>query len=91
MSNFQKIRAEQITENVFKMIGREWMLLTAVAGNTGAVYFKEARLVFECKKIYAEDITPAKFIEKELINSYPDKDYHRMYIGEIIECLQKSK
>lgn len=49
----------------------------------GTVAFKEAELVFVCKKIYTEDFNPANFLEQEIENSYPEKDYHRVYTGEI--------
>ena len=61
--------------------------LTAVESSGGSVYFNEARLVIECRKIYYQDIDPEKFIDKSLDKkNYPNKDYHRMFIGEIINC-----
>ncbi len=45
--------------------------------------FEEARLVIECKKLYFDDLKPASFLDPEIEDSYPDKDYHRMYVGEI--------
>ena len=48
------------------------------------VCIEEARMVFECRKIYYHDIDPAHFIEPSLDHDYPGKDYHRMYTGEII-------
>lgn len=57
--------------------------LTPVAGDNGTVYFNEARLVIECKKLYFQDIDPKNFIDIALDKNYPLKDYHRMYIGEI--------
>lgn len=32
MNNFQEIKVDQLTENPFKMIGKEWMLVTASDG-----------------------------------------------------------
>jgi flavin reductase (DIM6/NTAB) family NADH-FMN oxidoreductase RutF len=63
--------------------------LTPVVGKTGAVYFSEARLVLECKKTYFADLDPTHFLEPEIEEEYPKKDYHRMYIGEIAHCLTK--
>ncbi|MCI4624808.1 MAG: flavin reductase family protein [Candidatus Magnetoovum sp. WYHC-5] len=57
--------------------------------NKDAIYFEEARLVFVCKKIYFQDITPNNFLLPEIDDNYPQKDYHRMYLGEIVQCLQK--
>ena len=53
---------------------------------SGSVYFGEARLVIECKKIYFADIDPANFLDAGIKSNYPKNDYHRMYIGEIAGC-----
>jgi len=63
--------------------------LTPVKGETGAVHFNEARLVLECKKIYFQDIDPKHFLQNDIAGNYPQKDYHRMYAGEIVSCLVK--
>ena len=65
--------------------------LTAKKGREGVVYFSQARLVMVCKKIYFQQITPANFLDPKIEENYPDKDYHRMYVGEVMECLQKAK
>ncbi|NLB33792.1 MAG: flavin reductase family protein, partial [Tissierellia bacterium] len=45
-------------------------------------YFEEASMVIICKKLYAQELKPECFIEKEVdSNTYPDKDYHTMYIS----------
>ena len=59
------------------------------AEGAGSLYFKEARLVIESRKIYYQDIKPEFFIDKEIEKNYPKKDYHRMYIGHILKCLKK--
>jgi len=51
---------------------------------SGSIYFTEARLVIECRKIYYQDLEPANFLDPEIAANYPEKDYHRMYAGEII-------
>ncbi len=53
----------------------------------GFVYFSEARLVLACRKIYVQDIDPSRFLDPKIDDMYPQKDYHRMYIGEIVKCL----
>lgn len=53
----------------------------------GSVYFSEARLVIECRKIYTHDIDPNYFIDPSIDANYPKKDYHRMFIGEITTCM----
>ena len=54
-----------------------------------AIYFEQARLVIECRKVYTFDIDPARFVDQGIDKLYPEKDYHRAYIGEIIRCLAK--
>ncbi len=53
----------------------------------GFIYFNEARLVLQCRKIYFQDISPERFLDREINDMYPEKDYHRMYVGEIEKCL----
>ena len=50
----------------------------------GTVTFEQSRLVMVCKKIYHEDIDPENFLDPDIHSHYPAKDYHRMYIGEIL-------
>ena len=57
------------------------------AKDGGFVYFEEARLVLACRKLYAQDIDPEQFLDPKIEDMYPQKDYHRMYIGEIVKCL----
>lgn len=48
--------------------------------------YKEASLTFVCKKIYQQTLKEECFQEEELISrNYPLKDFHDMYIGEIIK------
>jgi flavin reductase (DIM6/NTAB) family NADH-FMN oxidoreductase RutF len=46
--------------------------------------FAEAELVIECRKSYWDDFDPDHFLDNSIEKSYPMKDYHRMYIGEIL-------
>jgi flavin reductase (DIM6/NTAB) family NADH-FMN oxidoreductase RutF len=55
----------------------------------GLVYFGEARLVLSCRKLYYQDIGPERFLDPQIATLYPKKDYHRMYVGEIVTCLTK--
>jgi flavin reductase (DIM6/NTAB) family NADH-FMN oxidoreductase RutF len=65
--------------------------LTPVAGTGGAVYFAQARLVLECRKLYAQDLAPDCFVDPTIgPRNYPQRDYHRMYVGEIVRCLARS-
>ena len=55
----------------------------------GAPYFEEASLVLVCRKRFAQDMDPANIPEDVKTSVYPTQDYHTMYIGEIVEVLQK--
>ena len=170
MSDFKPIKAEEISENLIKMIGSDWMLITAgtrekfntmtaswgyagfmwnrpsaicfvrperytygfmeraddytlsffsedyrdalklcgsksgkhidkpkEAGLTpkflpnGTVSFEEASLILECRKVYADNLKPENFFAQHIIdNVYNNDGYHRMYIGEITQILQKA-
>ena len=63
---------------------------TVAAGAGNAPYFEEAELVLVCRKLYCQDIDPDCFLDKNLDGEiYPEKDYHRMFIGEIVEAWKK--
>ncbi len=53
----------------------------------GVPYFEEARMVMLAGKLYFQDINPNNFILPEIDKNYPEKDYHRMYIGGIKKVL----
>ena len=62
---------------------------TLAYGEGDAPYFQEAKLVFVCKKVYFDDMDPAHFVDDSIDGAqYAAKDYHRMYIGEIVEVLE---
>ena len=62
--------------------------LTAVPTERGNVYFKEARLVLECRKIYQDDLKKGNFLVPEIARkNYPKNDFHRFYMGEIVSPL----
>ncbi len=63
--------------------------LTALQTPNGVIGFREAKLLLECRKIYFNDIDPAFFQVFEVEKLYPAKDYHRFYIGEIIQAWKK--
>ncbi|HUX22774.1 MAG TPA: flavin reductase [Spirochaetia bacterium] len=63
--------------------------LTPLHDPLGAVYFAEAELVLVSRKIYFQDLTPANFLDAAIAGNYPEEDYHRMYVGEIIRSLRK--
>lgn len=51
-------------------------------------YFKEAKMVYVCKKIYHAPLVADGFTNQELIDfNYPNRDFHEMYIGKIVKIL----
>ena len=55
-----------------------------------AVSFEQARLVFLCKKMYTHDFDPKMFLDPKIdTEMYPTKDYHRVFIGEVEQCLRR--
>ncbi len=56
---------------------------------SSAPYFEESKLVLICKKLYAQFIDQKCMIDPKLELNYKEKDYHKMYVGEIIECMVK--
>jgi len=63
--------------------------LSPMKTESGNIYFKEARQVIECRKIYYQDLQPGSFLDPVIESNYPKKDYHRMYIGRIEKILIK--
>lgn len=59
--------------------------LTPVFSND-TVYFEECEMVFICKKIYKTEFDPNRFLAPEIQKLYPLRDYHNVYIGEIIKA-----
>ncbi len=59
---------------------------TVKTAQCGAPYFEEAELVLACRKLYYSDINPDNFFDPGIERNYSKKDYHRMYIGEIVEA-----
>lgn len=52
--------------------------------------FAEGAQVLVCKKLYHDTIKPENFYGSEEDEKwYPDKDYHTMYIAEIIAAYEK--
>jgi flavin reductase (DIM6/NTAB) family NADH-FMN oxidoreductase RutF len=59
--------------------------LTPVASSAvAAPSFAEAELVLECRKMYWQDMEPANFADPAIGKNYPQRDYHRIYFGEIV-------
>lgn len=61
-----------------------------VEHENGVPYFKESKMVFICKKIYAQKMEKSAFMEEEPFNkNYTNGDLHTMYIAEIEKILTK--
>lgn len=55
-----------------------------------APYFEEAKEVLICRKLFAQELDPESFIDKQIDHTcYPQKDYHILYVGEIEKVLVK--
>ncbi len=65
----------------------------AIAGLTPefseeTTWFKEAKLVLVCRKLYRAPIVEEGFIDKKVLDdAYPKRDFHDMYVGEIVKVL----
>lgn len=56
----------------------------------GSISFEESETVIVCKKLFYQDIDPDGFVDKTIDGvCYPEKDYHRMYVGEVVGCYKK--
>lgn len=52
----------------------------------GTVAFAEAKMVYVCRKLYHAPLLKSGFVDKGLIDfNYPQRDFHEMYVGEIIK------
>lgn len=59
-----------------------------VTDRNGAPVFKEASLTLVCRKMYRDTLKEENFIDKSIIEKwYPQKDYHDVYVAEIVEEL----
>lgn len=59
-----------------------------VTDRNGAPVFKEASLTLVCRKMYRDTLKEENFIDKSNIEKwYPQRDYHDVYVAEIVEEL----
>ena len=64
--------------------------LLPVKTEQGAITYEQARITFECKKIYLDDLKSGFFLPDNIDSEfYPAKDYHRVYYGEILNVYIK--
>ena len=52
-------------------------------------YFDEADTVLICKKLAVTEITPDSFLDKDIDKNYANKDYHKVFVAEIVKTLKK--
>ncbi|HCR42939.1 MAG TPA: flavin reductase [Ruminococcaceae bacterium] len=58
------------------------------AYDEAAPYFKEARLVLICRKLYGQQLEPSCLADKTIdAKCYASKDYHKEFIGSIEKAL----
>ena len=57
----------------------------------GFCWYDAAELVLCCQVLYRDRIRPEGFSpeEKSITSCYPEKDYHDMYISEILQVIQR--
>jgi flavin reductase (DIM6/NTAB) family NADH-FMN oxidoreductase RutF len=61
--------------------------LTPVFGD-GFTYFAEASLTLVCRKLYQAPLREEGFLDREVLEDcYPERDFHDLYIGEIVKVL----
>lgn len=54
----------------------------------GTTAFEEANMIFVCRKLYCDSMPAENFLDKENDQKwYPNKDYHTMYVSEIVKVL----
>ncbi len=55
----------------------------------GTTAFEEADMVFVCRKLYRQEMAPEYFTQDDGLDErwYPNKDYHVMYMAEIVKVL----
>jgi len=65
--------------------------LKPIESPKGSIFYEQSKLMLECRKLYFSDIIPENFLVQGIHANYPKKDYHRMYIGEIMSCFDNFK
>ncbi|MDR2840782.1 MAG: flavin reductase [Paludibacter sp.] len=64
--------------------------LTPLYTDLGNVYYKEARLVLECEKVYFDDFAPNNFLDPAVVKIYNNEpSLHRVFVGKILNVWVK--
>jgi flavin reductase (DIM6/NTAB) family NADH-FMN oxidoreductase RutF len=53
--------------------------------------YREADLILECRKMYWQDMAPEQFLDDDIMKSYPERDFHRIYFGEILSITAEER
>lgn len=61
-------------------------LTAAPAQQVSAPIVAECGLHFECKTMLVQDMTGDQMALEVLNRCYPERDYHTMFFGEIVDC-----
>ena len=64
--------------------------LTPVETDNGCIGFEQSRLTLECRKLYKDNMTAEKFLDKDLLQWYGAKGgFHDVYVVEITNAYTK--
>lgn len=61
-----------------------------IADVDGHPSFEEAETVLVCRKLYADTLREASFIDKEMLKNYTAGDFHRVYVVKIESVYTKA-
>ncbi|MGD0624215.1 MAG: flavin reductase family protein [Thermodesulfobacteriota bacterium] len=64
---------------------KECQLATTKAQKVSTPVLRIPGYHYECKMMYKTPMDP-KFMDKDMEDLYPQKDYHTLYFGEIVAC-----
>jgi flavin reductase (DIM6/NTAB) family NADH-FMN oxidoreductase RutF len=53
-------------------------------------YIAEAERVYLCRRVYSGFLDPNRFEDPKIEGNYPNKDYHKFFVGEILQILEKA-
>ena len=62
---------------------------TVQSASCGGPFFEEAKLVLVCRKQFVQPLDPERMPDGIKERWYPQKDYHILYIGEIVQALMR--
>lgn len=64
--------------------------LTPYRTEKGGIAFQEAKMVLECRKLYANKLAKESFTDAKIpAKIYPEGDFHTMYVVEIVNAWVK--